>query len=170
MNTIIILIILFLVFTSIFIAFLLMLEKKIEKLENKIKLLFKKRSNLIPALFELSKIYIERETEVFSEISYLRKIEFYNIQNNSSFTEFMNNEKKIHYEIEFLFKVFDKKQKIQKDWKFLYVKDLIIEYSSDIWKHISLYKKIITSYNFLLNFKNITIIGLIFPITKKANI
>lgn len=170
MNSIIILIILFLVFTSIFIAFLLMLEKKIEKLENKIKLLFKKRSNLIPALFELSKIYIEKETEVFSEISYLRKIEFYNIQNNSSFTEFMNNERKIHYEIEFLFKVFDKKQKIQKDWKFLYLKDLIIEYSANIWNNIALYKKIITSYNFLVNFKNITIIWLIFPIYKKSNI
>jgi hypothetical protein len=92
-----------------------MLENKINLLEYKIKENFKKRSNLIPALFEMSKHYIEKETEVFSETNYLRKIEFYNIQNNSSFSEFLNNEKKIHYEIEFLFKVFDKKPKMQKD-------------------------------------------------------
>lgn len=170
MNLIIIIRIVFLIISSAFIAFLYMLENKINLLESKIRDLFKKRSNLAPALFEVSKHYIEKETEVFSEINYLRKIEFYNSGNNSSFSEFLNNEKKIHYEIEFLFKVFDKKPKLQKDWKFLYLKDLVIESSSNIWKNIVLYKNIIEKYNFLVNFKNLTIIWLIFPIYKKTNI
>jgi hypothetical protein len=59
---------------------------------------------------------------------------------------------------------------MQKDWKFLYLKDLVLDKSSKIWTHISLYKKIIDKYNFLINFKNITIIWLIFPIEKKSNI
>ncbi|MDD5212815.1 MAG: LemA family protein [Candidatus Gracilibacteria bacterium] len=170
MNLIIVIRIVFLIISSAFIAFLYMLENKINLLESKIRDLFKKRTNLAPALFEISKHYIEKETEVFAEINYLRKIEFYNSGNNSSFSEFLNNEKKIHYEIEFLFKVFDKKPKLQKDGKFLYLKDLIIESSSNIGKNISIYKNIIQTYNLLVNFKNLTIIGLIFPIYKKTNI
>ncbi len=170
MNLIIIIWVVFMLVSSAFISFLYMLENKINLLESKIRDLFKKRSNLTPALFEISKHYIEKETEVFAEINYLRKIEFYNSGNNSSFSEFLNNEKKIHYEIEFLFKVFDKKPKLQKDWKFLYLKDLVIEQSAKVWKNIALYKNIIEKYNFLVNFKNLTIIWLIFPISKKTNI
>lgn len=170
MNLIIIIWVIFLIVSSAFIAFLYMLENKINLLENKIKETFKKRSNLIPWLFEVSKTYIEKETEVFAEVNYLRKIEFYNLQNNTDFREFLNNEKKLHYEIEFLFKVFDKKPKLQKYWKCLYLKDLVIEQSSKIWKNIALYKNIIEKYNFLVNFKNLTIIWLIFPISKKTNI
>ncbi len=170
MNLIIISIIIFFIISSIFIAFLYMLENKINMLEEKIKINFKKRTNMIPSLFEISKNYIERENEVFAEINYLRKIEFYNSWNKISFSEFLNNEKKIHYEIEFLFKVFDKKIKLQKNWKFLYVKDLIIDKSENIWKYIALYKSIISKYNFLVNFKNLTIIWLLFPIYKKSEI
>lgn len=158
----------FIVFWMFFNIFLLLLEKKIELLEKRIIDTFKKRSNLIPALFEISKNYIEKENEVFEEVLYLRKLEFYNISSkNINFVNFIENEKKIHYEIEFLFKVFDKKPKILKNEKFLYTKENLLDITNYIWKNIILYKNIVQKYNFLLNFKNITIIWLFFQIEKK---
>lgn len=169
MNLVIILAILF-IFSILFSVFLKLLELKIGLFEAKIISLFKKRTWLIPWFFEISKKYIEKENEVFEEIIYLRKIEAYNVSNKIDFIDFLENEKKIHYELEFLFKVFDKKPKLQKDARFLYYKDLTVETTEKIWKSIVLYKNIIRKYNNLIKYKNLTIFGLMFRFNKKNEI
>lgn len=168
--TIIIILRIFFIISIFLLIFLKLLEVKIWFLEKKIINTFKKRTNLIPSFYEISKKYIEKENEVFEEIIYLRKIEFYNVVNKINFKEFIENEKKIHYEIEFLFKVFDKKPKLQKEAKFLYLKDLLLDKTDEIWNFISLYKKIVYKYNKLLALKNLSIFWLLFIFDKKPQI
>lgn len=53
-----------------------------------------------------------------------------------------------------------------KNHKFLYIREYIIDLSSDIWQKLDLYKKIVKKYNNFINIKNLTIIGIFIPIWK----
>lgn len=169
MNVIFLILFLILIgFLILFNIFLILFDKKIKQLENQIILLFEKRTNLVPPLYEITKNYITKHSEVFSQILNLRKIEFSNYED--SFIERINNEKQIHHELNFIFKVISKHPKIEKEWKYLLIKDLFLENSSEIWKKVELYKNIIKKLNFFLLFKNITIIWLFINIKKRNEI
>jgi len=57
-------------------VFLFFLEKKIDALEEKIKQQFEARNNLIPAIYEVTKGFLNKHTEIFTEIIKLRKRSF----------------------------------------------------------------------------------------------
>lgn len=160
-----ILLFIFISFLIFFNVFLILFDKKLKQLENQIILLFEKRTNLVPSLYEITKEYITKHNEVFSQILNLRKIEFSNYEDN--FIERINNEIQIHHELNFIFKVISKHPKIEKNWKYLLIKDLFLENSLEIWKKVELYKNIIKKFNFLLLFKNLTIIWLFIDIKKR---
>jgi hypothetical protein len=61
----------------------------------------------------------------------------------------------------------NKHPKLLKKWKIIYLRDLIIEKSFDIWDLLKLYKNIVKKYNKLIDIKNYTILGLLIPLQKK---
>ena len=93
---------------------------------------------------------------MFQEIIHLRKIEFSNY--NDSFLQRVKNETLIHHELNFIFKVANQHPKIQKDEKFLLIRDLFLDNSYEIGKKVEMYKKVITLLNKLIIFKNFTVI------------
>ena len=164
----ILLIVLFVILIISFNIFIILLDKKIKELEKIIIDLFDKRSDLIPSLYEITKKYLTKHDEVFSEILKLRKLKFLNSKND--FTQIIQNELNIHHELNFIFKLSNKHPKIQKNEKFLLIRDLFLENASNIWDKISLYKKITKKFNNFLILKNFTIIWLFINLEKKENI
>ena len=154
----------------LYILFLYLLESKINDLEGKIKTLFSNRTWLISSLFELTKNDLIRHDEIFTNILKYRKIEFSQLDHKDSFYKLINTELLIHNELNFIFKVCNKHPKLMKKWNFIYIRELVINRSSKIWKMIKLYKKIIISYNRFISIKNMTILWLIIPIYKKEHI
>lgn len=148
--------------------FLIYFDKKVKILEAQIILLFEKRTNLVPSLYEITKPYLSKHQEVFQEILHLRKIEFSNY--NESFLQRIQTETLIHHELNFIFKVANKHQKIQKDEKFLLVRDLFLENSFSIGKKVDIYKKVIKLLNWLIFFKNITLVWTFISIEKRIEI
>ncbi len=158
--TIVIIIIVFLYFLYIF-------WKKLDTLEQSIIHSFQKRTHLIPSLYDISKDYIWKHTEVFDEILQLRKQEIYW---ENDFIEEIVLQSKIHHELNFIFTVVNKHPQVQKNGKYLLLKDLFIENSAEIWEKMILYKKMVGKYNFFLRFKNITIIGIVLNFKRKKEI
>ena len=148
--------------------FLVVFDNKIKLLENQIILLFEKRTNLVPSLYEITKEFLSKHDEVFEQILNLRKVEFSNYE--ETFTQRIQNEIQIHHELNFIFKVINKHPKIQKEWKYLLIKDLFLENSSEIGKKVELYKMIIKKLNFYLHFKNFTPVWIFFNIKKRNEI
>jgi len=145
-------------------------ENKINILEEKIKKLFLERTSLIPWVFEISDKYLTKHDEIFHEILNLRKIEFSQSNNNIDLAHIMHTKKLIHHEINFIFKICNKHNKLIKEARFIYLRNLIIEKSSEIWNNIENYKTAISILNKLIFYKNITIIWILFPISKKQKI
>ena len=154
----------------VYYIFLKHIEYKINKLENKIKKLFLERTSLIPSIFEVSEKYLSKHNEIFHEVLNLRKIEFSEENNNLAISEMINTKKLIHHEINFIFKICNKHPKLIKEAKFIYLRNLIIKKSDKIWKKVEKYKRAIKILNKLIHYKNITILWLFFPISKKHKI
>ena len=149
--------------------FLVFFNTKIITLENIILKLFTKRWNLIPSMYDITYNYINKHDEVFKEILKLRKNQITQYSQNN-FLENINNEALIHKEINFIFNVCNKNPKIQKNEKFLLIRDNFLEQSNLISEKIELYRKIIKNFNNFLKFKNLTIIWLFINLNKKENI
>ncbi len=152
----------------IFNLFLINLNNKVLKLEKIIILLFEKRTNLVPSLYEITKKYLNKHEEVFEEILKLRKKEFINY--NEDFLIKISNEILIHHELNFIFKVSLTHLKIQKNERFLLIKDLFLDNSFEIWEKIKLYKEAIKFLNKLIFFKNFTIIWYFLNVEYKKEI
>lgn len=150
--------------------FLKYTESKINNLEEKIKNLFLERTSLIPSVYEISDKYLNKHNEIFNEILSLRKKEFSETNNNIDLVHSINTKKLIHHEINFIFKICNKHNKLIKEAKFIYLRNLIIKKSSDIWNNLELYKNAINKFNKLIFYKNTTVIWLFFPISKKEKI
>ncbi|MBW7954809.1 hypothetical protein H3C61_03275 [Candidatus Gracilibacteria bacterium] len=144
------------------------LNNKVLKLEKIITLLFEKRTNLVPSLYEITKKYLNKHDEIFEEILKLRKKEFNNY--NENFLIKIHNETLIHHELNFIFKVSLKHLKIQKDERFLLIRDLFLDNSFLIGEKIKLYKNHINFLNKLIYLKNYTIIGYFLNIDHKKEI
>lgn len=145
------------------------IKNNISLLETKIVNLFNKRTYLVPSLYDITKEYLTKHNEVFYEIMKLRKQNFANYESDE-FLEIIKTEIQIHNELNFIFKITNKSPKIQKNEKFLLIRDLFLDYSYLIWEEITTYKKLISIFNLLLNFKNFTIIWLFIKIDKKISI
>jgi hypothetical protein len=160
----------FIILLIIFSIFLIILNNKINKFEQKIISLFFSRSNNIPALYEVTKNYIVKHDQVFKNSINLRKQELSQIDNKSDFLTILQTETLIHKELNFILKLAKKHNDILKDNKFLYIKEIIINKSYDISENVDTYKKIIKKYNKLINIKNLTILWFLIPLYKKQSI
>ncbi len=156
-------IIFFLITLFGFNIFIFVLEKKLKELEYKTRNIFKQRTNLLPAIYEVSKPFLVKHEEIFKEILILRKTEFFWNESNLNFSKIIEIESKIHHELNFIFKVCNKHPKLLKNWKFIYLREILIEKSSSLSKKIELYKLMSKKYNSLLLLDKILIIGLIVP-------
>ena len=160
-------IIIFFVFFLIFLIFLFLLKLKIDFLEKKIISKFSEKNNQIPSIFDITKKYLNKHDEIFKEILKLRKNEFLQNYNNFWLKENIYIYTLIHNELNFIFRVCLKHNKLNKDNKYLFIRDNLIEINSDIEINLKLYKNIIKKFNKLIFIKNIFIIWLFVPIEKK---
>ena len=154
----------------LFIIFLYLLESKIERFERKIIKQFKEKNNQIASIYEVTKKYLNKHDEIFEESLKLKKRDFWENTFYNKINQKLNTYKLIHNELNFIFKVCNKHPKLNKDWKFLYIRDIIIEKSNNLGKDINKYKHIIKNFNRMITIKNITVIWLLFPLEKKENI
>lgn len=84
--------------------------------------------------------------------------------------KFMDLEVHLHKELNFIYKVCSKHPKMMKNWKFVYLRWLLIDRSSEIGLYLEMYKKFVKKYNLLIVLKDITIIGFFVPIRKKIEL
>ena len=153
-----------------FFIFLFIFARKINKLENKIEKVFQSKNNLIPALFEITKSHLVKHDQIFHELLILKKLNFSEHNFYENIYKTIHTQQCIHKEIDFIFRVCYKHQKLIKNYNFYYIKELLFERINLIWELMSLYKKMIQKYNFYLKIKNYTIVGLLVPMKKKEEI
>ncbi len=147
--------------------FLYLLHLKLTKLGNKIDVLFHKKSQVIPALYEISQHYIVKPEEIYSEILRLR-LELFNKRTFLwNFYDTIWLQQKIHKELDFIFRISSKHPKLIKNYKFYYIKEVIFSLSEELWANVKLYKFMAKKYNQLRFFKIFTIIWIFIPIQKK---
>ncbi len=140
-----------------------LIKKSLKKQELIIIEYFFLRTNLIPPIFEVTKNTFSKHDEIFSEIIKLRKMELYkknddNFENN--FIKLIHNQKLIHNELNFIFRVANKHPKLTKKWNFIYIRNLLIDKSYILSKLLEDYKSKVLLYNKLI----------INPIYKKTEI
>ena len=157
-------IILFLVITSIY--FYLYQRKLLQKESSIIKGFLERTDNMI-GIYEITKWYLEKHTEIFESILDLRKKEFHLKEVSENIEAFYELELLIHHELNFIFQVCNTHPKLQKDKKFLYLRDIILEKSFLLWKKIDNYNKHIEVYNTMIVYKNYSLIGFMLPFHKK---
>ncbi len=168
-SPLIILIIIFIIFI-LFIVFLYFLSKKINLLENIIIDKLRRRTDIIPWLFEISKNYLVMHKDVFENIIKYRVKEYAYINYNKKLSEIIYNESLIHKEINFILKIINSNKSISSKKEYLYIKKILYIRTEDIWKYLKIYKWIIKRYNILIFIKNLSFIWLLFPLSKKMEI
>lgn len=160
----------FSIFFTILVFFyivILNIRNKILITEFEIQKLLKKRADLIPWLFEISKTKIIKHNNVFEEALKLRKVQFSLNDYNVSFIEFIKNEMAINHEISFIYNICSKNKELNSLKKFNYIKNLIIERNKKIWTSLEKYKNTIHSYNKLITLKNYTLLWFLLPVNKR---
>lgn len=153
-----------------FFLFLYFFDKKIHKLETKIETIFQSKNNLIPALFEITKNDLVKHDEIFHELLILKKLNFSEHNFYENIHQTIHTQQRIHREMDFIFRVCHKHQKLIKNYRFYYIKELLFQRITYLWDTIELYKKMTKKYNFYLKINNFTIIWLFIPMKKKEEI
>jgi hypothetical protein len=143
------------------------LQMRINLFEHRLMILFSKRSDIFPWLYEVSSEDVSRHKEIFAEVLSLRKQEFWLMTSSREIEGYIQLQSHIHHEINFIFQVCNKNPKLLKNKSFLYLRDVMISASSDISKEMKKYRRIIEIYNAIIFYKNCTLIWLILPFTKK---
>lgn len=157
-------------FLAVFNLFIYLLKEKIEVLEKRIKSKFVSRTNIVPAIFEISKTYISRHSDIFKEILHLRKVEFSEHEGAKNLSEMIITEGLIHHELNFIFKVCNSHPKLLREWKFIYLREVIVQRSIELGKDIDLYRRIIKQYNSLVKVNQVFVIGFFTPLRSKSEI
>jgi hypothetical protein len=93
---------------------------------------FSKRTNILPGLFEITRDIIVKHDQVFAQSLALRKQEFARMSISDPLFKFMDLEVDLHKEINFIYKVCSKHPKMMKNVKFIYLRGLLIDRSSEI--------------------------------------
>lgn len=157
------------IFSIVFFLRLLKMVSSIRKKEREIIALYKEKIDKVPAFIEIMSKHTTHK-DIFLELTHLHKIAI--ISNISSIYDLLENNGRIHREFLFLMKVSARVQGLHKNGNFLYIRDFIIFYENTISKELLFLNSDIERYNELLHKKNLTIIGLLFPLNKvmKTNI
>ena len=144
----------------IYIVRLWQINKNLKLQEQQIVNLFNTRTNMIPAIFDMTKIFFTKHDEIFEKILKYRKQELYkyylqddNTDKDSEFHKLIYIEELIHNELNFIFRIANKHPKLTKKWNFIYVRELIIKKSVIIWNIIKNYKIKTKLYNKLVLIK-----------------
>ncbi len=156
----IIIVLIIIILIVIFNLFVIILNSKIEILGKNIIWLFKKRNNQVVSIYQVSKNYLTKSDEIFKEFFELKRKDFWENSFNIELKDKLNTYKKIHNEINFIFKICEQHKKIYINSKYLYLKDSILDKSEEIWKKLEIYNKIKKEYDFYKKLSNITIIWL----------
>lgn len=160
----------FSIICMIYFLFLYLFHRKLIELWDKIDVLFHKKSQIIPALYEITQWYIVKPEEIFAEILRLRLEIFSKRKFLQHFYDTIWLQQKIHKELDFIFRVASKHPKLIKDYKFYYIKETIFTLSEELAENVKLYKIMSKKYNSLRLFKYITIVWIFIPIEKKEEI
>lgn len=139
---------------------ILILRKKIDAQEQKIITLYREKIDKIPAFIEMMRKYTPYN-DIFLELTHLHKIAI--ISNISSVYDILEINSRIHREFLFLMQVSTKIHNLNRDGNFLYIRDFITFYEDQMNKEFLYFGTNIDHYNSLLNKKNLTIIGILFP-------
>jgi hypothetical protein len=121
-----------LILFSLYILFLILLKKKIYKLEKSIIYNFKEKNNLIPSLFEVTNDSLNKHDKIFNEILSLRNKDFSENSYLSTLLEKSRTYKLIHRELDFILRVCSKHPKLEKKPKFTLIKENILNKSEMI--------------------------------------
>ena len=144
------------------------LYKRIDNFEHRLMLLFSKRSDIFPWIYEVSSDKLSRHKEIFAEALSLRKQEFSLMSTNRDIDGYIELQWNIHHEINFIFQVCNKNQHLLKDKNFLYLRDIMIATSSEISIEMKKYRRIIKIYNQIIFYKNCSVVWLLIPFSKKT--
>lgn len=165
LTQILLLIIWFIIFYVIIICICIYISSK--KLKNKemfiIELFFNKL-NKIPALIEIMKKYVS-DLEIYEEMIYLHKL--WIIYNIKSVYDLLDLNNRINKEFSFFIQISSKTNKLYKNWSFIYIRNYIAFYESQIENNIKEYNIEVSKYNKLVQLKNVSIIWLFIPIQYK---
>jgi len=83
-------------------------------------------------------------------------MEFVSINMEDDLENILNIESLIHHELNFVFKICNKNKDLEKNEKFLYVKELLSKKNLEISEIIEIHKKVSIIYNNFINIKNLT--------------
>ena len=142
-------------------------ENKLKWIQSEIIQLFLSRTNSIIWLYEVTHPYLEKHAEVFEEILALRKKEFNLHEVSNNLEAFLELEAKIHHEFNFIYKVCNTHRKIEKEKRYLYMREIILEKSQKIWRKIHDYNTFVSKYNELIRYKNFSVLWLLLPFRQK---
>ena len=145
---------------TVFIALIVSKKRTIAREERKIVGAFMEKITKIPALVEVMRKYISDE-RVFENI-----IRLYERSVSSKYAvmyDVLEENKALHGEIAFLLKYAVKTPLLHKDGNFHSARDRILFYENPLQKHLGVLNGQIVSYNRLRKWKNITLIGFLFP-------
>ena len=144
----------------LYIVRIIQINNSLQKQEKHIINLFNARTNMIPAVFEITKNFFVQHDKIFENILKYRKQELYKYyiqdKTNNTYSEFLrliHLEELIHHEFNFIFRITNKHPKLLKKWNFIYIRELIINKSAEIWEELADYSTKIKLYNKLVFLK-----------------
>jgi hypothetical protein len=150
------------IFIAIFNLFVYFVWKKIIRLEKIVIDLFKSRNNQVVWIYQVARDDLVRWNEIFKEFFELKRRDFWEDSFNTRLEDKLLTYKKIHNEINFIFKTCEKRRSIQTNPIYLYLKDLTYSKSQEIWEKMNLYEDIIKKYNNYKSISHFTIIGYLY--------
>lgn len=105
---------------------------KLNKLGEKTINLFSKRNNKIISIYNISEKYLTKHKEVFEEFFKLKRKDFSENLYDLNLDEKIITYRNIHNEINFIFKVCEKHNKINKNAIYNYTKEQILDKSLEL--------------------------------------
>lgn len=152
--------IIFLIIFFLYIIYVLFLRSKLDIIENNLQKNFKIRNSKVASLFYITQKYLNKHDEVFKEFIILRKKDFNETSLNFYFENKIDTYKKLHKELDFIFKVCEKNDILKRDPKYNYIKDEILKKWEEIWKEYNLYKPELENYKKFHKFSKYMILWL----------
>jgi hypothetical protein len=121
--------------------------------------LFKRRNSQMVWIYQTVRDDLVKWDEIFKEFFELKRREFWENGFDINLENKLLTYKKIHNEINFIFKTCEKRRSIQINPIYSYLKDLVYDKSEQIWNRMYLYEEIKKKYDNYKFFSHITLIG-----------
>lgn len=155
----------FIAYCLVLVGILRFLRGRIESKERHVISLFYAKANKVPAIVEIMKKYTDHP-DIFEDIVYLHKLSI--IMNIASIYDILDLNSRMHREFRFLMRLSAKISDLHKDGNFLYIRNYVIFYENVVEKEIALVNTYFERYNRLIDIKNISLLGILFPFNKKT--